>query len=80
MIKYKDRNIVLKYIQRMERSMWMPVSYLIHREGEFYEKNTFRFGTGGVSFLNDKLNLEPVIYFHDLFRGVTPGLRLQMAF
>lgn len=60
--------------------MKFSLAYLIHREGDFYEKNTFRFGTGGVSFLKDKLNLEPIVYFHDLFRGVTPGLRLQIAF
>jgi hypothetical protein len=56
------------------------LAYLIHREGDFYEKNTFRLGTGSVSFLKDKFSLEPIIYFHDLFRGVTPGLRLQVAF
>jgi hypothetical protein len=56
----------------------LSVSYLIRRKGDFFDKNTFRLGLGG--FRKDKLTLEPVIYFHDFFRGVTPGLRLGVSF
>jgi hypothetical protein len=56
------------------------LAYLINREGPFYDKNTFRLGTGAVSFLEGKFKLEPVIYFSNLFKGVTPGFRLQASF
>jgi len=58
----------------------LTLSYLINRNGSFYEKNTFRLGTGGVTLFKEKFKLEPVIYFNNFFKGVTPGVRLQVAF
>lgn len=52
--------------------------YLIRRSGDFYEKNTMRIGMGRVSLFKDKINIEPVIYFNNFFKGVTPGLRLSL--
>lgn len=54
--------------------------YLIRRSGNFYEKNTMRIGVGGVSLFNNKINLEPIIYFNNFFKGVTPGLKLSFNF
>jgi hypothetical protein len=56
------------------------LAYLINRNGPFFERNTFRLGVNNIGFHNDKFNLEPVIYFHDLFKNVTPGIRLQLRF
>jgi len=33
-----------------------------------------------VSLFQDKLTIEPVIYFDNLFKGVTPGLRITRGF
>ncbi len=54
--------------------------YLVTRKGDFFEPNTFRFGTGGIDWLNGKIKLEPVLYFHNFLKGATPGLRLSVNF
>jgi len=53
-------------------------SYLIKRSGDFYEKNTMRIGMGKVYIFNNKISIEPVIYFNNFFKGVTPGLKLSL--
>jgi hypothetical protein len=55
-------------------------SYLIYRQGEYFEKGTFRFGGGRLQLFDGKTRIEPVIYFHDFFRNVTPGIRFSEAF
>ena len=54
------------------------LGYLIHREGDFMEKNTFRLGAGKLKLL--KTTIEPSMYFNDLFKGVTPGIRISQRF
>lgn len=54
--------------------------YLIRRKGEFFEKNTMRIGVQAASLLKGKVNLEPVLYFDNFFKGLTPGLRLTVNF
>ena len=56
------------------------LGYLINRQGDFFDTHSFRFGTGGIDWLNGKIKLEPVFYFHNLFKGTTPGLRLSVNF
>jgi hypothetical protein len=56
------------------------VSYLIHRSGDYFEKHTFRAGIGRMSLFEGKTKIEPVLYFHELFKGVTPGVRLIQSF
>lgn len=56
------------------------ISYLIRRKGDFFNQNTFRLGLGGVGFSQNRITLQPVIYFHNFFKGVTPGLRLGVSF
>jgi hypothetical protein len=58
----------------------LTVGYLIRQKGDYFDNHTFRIGTGGVNLKGNKLRLEPVFYFHDLFKNVTPGLRLSMNF
>lgn len=56
------------------------ISYLIGRKGDFFNKNTFRIGLGGVGFSQNRITLQPIIYFHNFFKGVTPGLQLGVSF
>ena len=54
------------------------IGYLIHRSGDFIEKNTFRLGAGKLKLL--KTTIEPSIYFNHFFKGVTPGIRISQSF
>ena len=54
------------------------LGYLIHREGDFMEKNTFRFGAGKLKLT--KTTIEPSMYFNNFFKGVTPGIRISQSF
>jgi hypothetical protein len=54
------------------------LGYLINRNGNYFEKNTFRFGAGKLQLL--KTTIEPSLYFNDFFKGVTPGIRISQAF
>lgn len=56
------------------------VGYLVSRKGNYFEKNTWRVGAGQASLFKGKVNIEPIFYFNDLFKGVTPGLRLMLNF
>lgn len=58
----------------------MSLGYLIKREGDYFEKNTFRMGAGRLSLFGGKTKIEPAIYFNNFFKGVTPGLRLIQSF
>ena len=56
------------------------VGYLVHRSGDYFDKHSFRVGLGRVSLLEGKTKIEPVLYFHEFFKGVTPGIRLTQSF
>lgn len=51
------------------------LGYLINRKGDFFDKNTFRLGAGKIQF--HKTSIEPIIYFNNFFKGVTPGIRIM---
>ncbi|MEO5893743.1 MAG: hypothetical protein ABIQ31_26040, partial [Ferruginibacter sp.] len=54
------------------------LGYLIRRQGDFLEKNTFRLGGGKIQLY--KTGIEPCIYFNNLFKGVTPSIRISQSF
>jgi len=54
------------------------LGYLIHREGEYFDKNTFRLGGGRIQML--KTSIEPSFYFNNFFKGVTPCIRITQYF
>jgi hypothetical protein len=54
------------------------LGYLIHREGEYFDKNTFRLGGGKIQML--KTTVEPSFYFNNFFKGVTPCIRITQYF
>ncbi len=58
----------------------LSISYLIRRSGDFIDPHTFRIGTGAVNLLEEKIKLQPVFYFHDFFKNLTPGVRLSVSF
>jgi hypothetical protein len=58
----------------------LSVGYLIHRQGEYFDPHTIRIGAGSLSIFGGKTKIEPLLYFHDFFRGVTPGLRWIQSF
>jgi hypothetical protein len=56
----------------------LSLGYLINRNGDFFEKNTFRFGAGKLSIA--KTTIEPSLYFNNFLKGVTPGIRISQYF
>ena len=55
----------------------ISVGYLVRRQGDFFKKHTFQLSAGDLEFKRGKIVLQPMIYFNDFFKGVTPGLRLS---
>lgn len=58
----------------------LSFGYLINRKGNFFEKNTMRLGAGNISIFEGKTKIEPALYFTDLFKRVTPGIRWVQNF
>jgi hypothetical protein len=74
------RRLIRESGQEPKVQMAFSLSYLIHREGDYIEKNSFRLGAGRMSLFEGKTKLEPVLYFNDFFKKVTPGIRLIQYF
>ena len=58
----------------------ISIGYLIRRKGDFYEKNTFKLGLGRYAPFGGSLRIEPAFYFKNLFKGITPSLRITQYF
>jgi hypothetical protein len=54
------------------------LGYLIGRQGDYFEKHTFRFCAGNIELARNKIRIQPCMYFNDFFRGVTPGVRVSL--
>jgi hypothetical protein len=54
------------------------LGYLVNREGAYFEKHSFRLSAARLNLYQDNIYLEPCMYFHDFFRGVTPGIRISV--
>ena len=54
------------------------MGYLINRQGDYFDKNTFRLGAGKIQLR--KTAIEPFLYFNNFFKGVTPGIRVSQTF
>ena len=52
--------------------------YLVHRSGEFFDKESFRLGAGQVHLM--KTTIEPAMYFSNLFKNVTPTIKISQSF
>lgn len=60
-------------------SFYAPISasYLVKRSGDFFEKNTFSLGIGGVKY--GAATIRPFMYFNNFFKDVTPGVQLSVG-
>lgn len=63
----------------------ISLAYMIGNRGSFYAPNTFRLGLNEIYLFNRKNNysgprLQPIVYFNQFFKGVTPGLRITQSF
>ncbi|TAD84292.1 MAG: hypothetical protein EAY75_13380 [Bacteroidetes bacterium] len=54
----------------------LSIGYLIRRSGNYFEKNTFRLGLPGAA--SGRLQIEPELYFNDVFKNVSPGIRMSL--
>jgi hypothetical protein len=63
-----------------DKPHWFGIglSYLVWRNGNFFDENTFRF-TVGARFAKH-FAVMPEIYISDGFKNVMPGLRMQVSF
>jgi len=55
----------------------ISLGYFIRRSGNFFEKDSWRLTAGEAKLLGNRLLLQPCIYFNNVFKNVTPGLRLS---
>ncbi|PKP02988.1 MAG: hypothetical protein CVU11_09995 [Bacteroidetes bacterium HGW-Bacteroidetes-6] len=61
------------FLPKLKTMAGIDMGYLIFRQGDIFEKNTFRLGFG---FKGDFFYFSPQIYFPGSFNGVYPGLRV----
>lgn len=59
---------------RVELSANFSMGYLVHRSGEFFRNNTFKFGMPGASFKT--VMIHPEFIFNGLFKNFQPGVKL----
>lgn len=52
--------------------------YLVHRSGNFFDDNSFRLGAGQVQLR--KTTIEPAMYFSNLFKHVSPTIKISQSF
>jgi len=57
----------------------ISLGYLIHSQGDYMVKHTFRLTVGEASLFKNSLKLEPCLFFNDFFKGVTPGIVLSFG-
>lgn len=65
-----------QFVPRLNAMGGIDMGYLIFRQGDVFEKNTFRIGLG---FKGDFFYVSPQLYFPGSFKGVYPGLRLNIG-
>jgi hypothetical protein len=58
----------------------LSIGRLIRRDGDFFEKDSYRLFIGHINLLRNNLVLTPGMYFHDLFKEVTPAVNLKIDF
>ncbi|MBO9595709.1 MAG: hypothetical protein J7599_22595 [Niabella sp.] len=55
----------------------ISIAYLVRRRGDFFEKNTFDFGIGGIKY--GAMTLRPSMYFNDLLKNVSPSVQVSVS-
>lgn len=64
------------FLPRIKTMAGIDMGYLVFRQGDVFEKNTFRLGFG---FKGDFWYFSPQMYFPGKFKGVYPGLRVLIG-
>ncbi|HEY4109666.1 hypothetical protein [Puia sp.] len=54
----------------------ISLGYFIRRSGDYFERDSWRLTAGEIKFRGNRIVLQPCIYFSNIFKNVTPGLRL----
>ena len=55
----------------------ISIAYLVKRRGDFFEKNTFNFGIGGIKY--GAMTLRPSMYFNGFLKNITPSVQLSVS-
>jgi hypothetical protein len=58
----------------------ISIAGLVSRSGTLYDKHSFRLGLGSFSMGNLTTRIQPALYFNNLFKNVTPSLRIVQRF
>jgi hypothetical protein len=59
-------------------STHVSFGYLVHRSGDYFDKNSFRLGGGQIQL--KKTTIEPCMYFNNFFKGVSPAIKISQSF
>jgi hypothetical protein len=57
--------------------VFFSLGYLVKRSGDYFDKNTFRLGVGRISLFEDRIGIEPAMFFNNFFKGVSPSVRIS---
>ena len=71
-----ERNLSLN----PESAKWFgfSVGYLVNRNNNFFEENTFKLSLH--KHFNSSISLKPEVYFNNFFKNVSPGIKVQVTF
>ena len=65
-----------QFVPRLKAMGGIDMGYLVFRQGDVFEKNTFRIG---LAFKGDFFYVSPQLYFPGSFKGVYPGIRVNVG-
>jgi hypothetical protein len=55
----------------------LSFGFMVRRSGDFFEKHSYFLGIGHVNLLRHAIELQPGMYFHDLFKEATPAVKIN---
>ncbi|MCP9749487.1 hypothetical protein [Ferruginibacter sp. HRS2-29] len=79
-LRYRTKNLNMANNNIVGVFPNLTLAYLVKRSGDVFDKHTFKLGIAGFSTGKGKLSIEPVFYFTNLFRHVSPGFRITQSF
>ena len=60
--------------------LYISLAYLVNHGGELFDPHSFRLGVGRLNLFSGNATIEPLLYFHDFFREVSPGIKFSVIF
>jgi hypothetical protein len=76
--KYKYNMYASNNNKQLNFATNVSLGYLVNREGDWLERNTFKFTLPGLQTKN--ILLEPEFFFNDFFKQFSPSLKLVLVF